>query len=820
MEEAEEDEASKDRKTFEQDEDSPHDALKGFLEQRRGTALKAWILHFDTNNDQRISLSEFYGGMKAMGYSGDMKALFRKLDGDGSGELSLEEIDNAGDRQWRRFRMFCVRFGSVGEAMRRLGGKVPEVPKSKWPSLKNLKNRDSYAEDSKVLKIAKADFEQSIINEGWDGEQSTGFLFDSLDTSDRGYLIEENLSWLNIEISRQRKKDQAKARALTVFKKKIDTVAEAAMLADFKQFLRKKYGGFLRAWRQVLAVNDSMVLQKPQFLKAFAKLGFKGDAKNLWRTFDRDDSGSVSIDELDPQGAELLAHFKRFIDEKWGGAVGAFKALDKDGSKSVKQQEFVDAMKGYGFRYPTKQLFHGLDRDGAKSIQADEILFIDKWKPLPYLIVGPSPEAAKEVKAAFLKKYKNFLKAWRHALDKDNSNHCNWFEFQAACQKCKYQGNVPGAWRFLDADLSGYITLKELDEASCAILKEFKDWAVEEFGSVRSAFGVFDGDGSNEISYNEFRACCRIYGYDGCSKSIFGALDLESNLALSVEEVAFLDDWDFDVEDSKEPQEPTKTTKSPRPKPPLVNEAAAAAAIALAKRQPLVSAPTPMPPQPSAAAKVLATSRAAAEGNLAAAAALCAVAPSLRLLERPGIIMRRLDAKWQLKRVKAGSRPEKGISQSDTLPQIRQQGNNQGVATTAPLGRGQEADGRAAPNAKGRGFILPDLSMRDSDCGVISEQAPEPLAPELELDQRERVAQVQLAEEELLSEEEAWRRRPEAMPTLDELLCSPRAPLCADHLRRPGRRARRRASPSSRSLPPMERSPAAEHGELPPLTAR
>ena len=44
-----------------------------------------------------------------------------------------------------------------------------------------------------------------------------------------------------------------------------------------------------------------------------------------------------------------------------------------------------------------------------------------------------------------------------------------WSEFQAACHKLRYAGDVAGAWRAFDADLSGYLTLNEVDtEASDA----------------------------------------------------------------------------------------------------------------------------------------------------------------------------------------------------------------------------------------------------------------------------------------------------------------------------------------------------------------
>jgi Ca2+-binding EF-hand superfamily protein len=116
-----------------------------------------------------------------------------------------------------------------------------------------------------------------------------------------------------------------------------------------------------------------------------------------------------------------------------------------------------------------------------------------------------------------------------------------------------FEGNIAGAWRALDDDLSGYISLAEIDPAASGTLSNFKAWADEEFGGVRAAFTVFDNDGSNEVTYREFKRTCRSYGFD-CQdvRSVFQALDVENNGNLSVEEVMFLDDWEFAVSDSVE----------------------------------------------------------------------------------------------------------------------------------------------------------------------------------------------------------------------------------------------------------------------------
>lgn len=215
-----------------------------------------------------------------------------------------------------------------------------------------------------------------------------------------------------------------------------------------------------------------------------------------------------------------------------------------------------------------KLIFDGLDHSSVRFIVEEDMVFLDRWKPPGFLLAKPSQEAADEVKQLLLRTYKNFLKAWRHGLDVDSSNRVNWEEFEEACQKLGYHppcfgqcdcirvqkrekcasqgmsGNVAGAWRALDDDLSGFITLHEIDADASDTLIGFKKWAEEEFGGVRSAFQVFDSDGSNEVSYREFRRACRAYGFTGDVHSLFHALDVEKNGLLGLDEVEFLDGWD------------------------------------------------------------------------------------------------------------------------------------------------------------------------------------------------------------------------------------------------------------------------------------
>eukprot|EP00971_Amphidinium_carterae_P210929 4185369-Amphidinium_carterae.1 len=54
-----------------------------------------------------------------------------------------------------------------------------------------------------------------------------------------------------------------------------------------------------------------------------------------------------------------------------------------------------------------------------------------------------------------------------------------WSIFTAAKDallRLGYEGNIAGAWRHLDADMSGTITMREYDPESSELLSSFKEW--------------------------------------------------------------------------------------------------------------------------------------------------------------------------------------------------------------------------------------------------------------------------------------------------------------------------------------------------------
>lgn len=504
-------------------------ALRNFLSEREGSALRAWLKYFDSNNDQAVTWPEFQRGIQALGYQGDAKAIFHQLDADDSGILSLQEIDGASAQMWSQFRAWCASTFTGAEDMRRrlmkMAGKDPEGQLSEELFIKGLHAMGCH--------LAHLGFET--------------VLFASLDSSGLGFLRNGDLGWIDSERRRLKQKEEAKMMVQADGAKRGRLRKEGAVqLKAFKEHLCRRCGGYIRAWRTVLSpsVETCMVLQKQQFMKACAKIGWFRNVSLLWIALDRDGSGNITMDDLDVKSAMAMAQLQKFVESLGGSAAQAFRTLDITGTGRIRQSDFAQALSGRGFKGRPKLLFKGLAKDGSSGCLVEQdLLFLDKWKPPMFLLARANEEAKEDLKAKLVRKYGSYLKAWRKAFDKEKVNRCCWTDFQDGCKMVRYTGDAAGAWRALDADFSGFIGLEEFDLETSKVLLSFKMFAHEEFGSVRSLFGVFDHDGSGELSNREFTRSCRAYGFIGDARVLFRAFDTDGGRKLSMEEMAFLDDW-------------------------------------------------------------------------------------------------------------------------------------------------------------------------------------------------------------------------------------------------------------------------------------
>lgn len=504
-----------------------------------GSTLRAWLRYFDYNHDKQISYDEFMVGMQRFGYHGYPDDLFRRIDADKNDELTLEEIDPEASKLWMKFRIWCSKmFADAQDMIYQLNDTSPG--------------------DLQQTVVGKQTFCEVLQRLGWDGGEATE-IFDCLDCMDEGCITIANLNWLAVDKKKQLRKEKILQEAL---QKKIYQAKEqqeiAKQMKSFRAFLKKRFSSMLRACR-MLDTDGSMFIQKHELFQAAREWCWQGDVRLLWKGLDKDNSGITSYQEIESEAAEQLAKFKQQCTDKFGSAVEAFQALDVLKLGKLKAPQFIEGCQVHGFTKVNKALFLGLDFCNNKYITEQDVKFLDAWRCPSYLTAGPSDEAEKQFKATLLRLYPSYLKAWRLLLDRDGSNSVGWEEFEIAAKRMRFKGDIAGAWRAFDDDISGTISLREIDASTYEVLSEFKTWADEEFGSARAAFKVLDQDNSGDFTPREWRKALTSHGFQGDSKHLFSAFDTDGEGLVSLDEIAFLDGW----ESAQEPEpEETPISKS------------------------------------------------------------------------------------------------------------------------------------------------------------------------------------------------------------------------------------------------------------------
>lgn len=331
----------------------------------------------------------------------------------------------------------------------------------------------------------------------------------------------------------------------------------ARQVYHFREFLIRKYGNLVRGWVLLLDRDKSGAVSRKEFFQALAEVRFPGDANQLWRRLDKDHSGTISLCELAPKTVVEVADFKHWAKKVFGSMKEAFISMDTDRNGILSNEEFCNACVKYGFmNEKLKLVFQCLDLAGKGIVKSDEVRWLDKWDPPQYLYFKADEEAWLKLKAGLLRRYRgNPITAWRKCLDRDSSMRVNWTEFQNACRRLKTDLCVPAMWRALDANISGWVSIKEFDETAFHLVAGFKLWARSKFKTMAKMMEALDDSKSGDLTWREFHsAFTRLASVDGVDltlselEMLFQGLDIDGQRRIALDELIFLEEWDLELD--------------------------------------------------------------------------------------------------------------------------------------------------------------------------------------------------------------------------------------------------------------------------------
>jgi Ca2+-binding EF-hand superfamily protein len=566
--------------------------LENCIVQKHGHVVRGWLLELDPGGCLSCSFDDFCAAASNIGYKGDIMGIFA-----GVGTLTLADL--------------CLEIADTIVRMRDWVG----------PKFGGVMELFDALDESGDGQLDQGEFTDACRKHGFDSTEDTiGEIFKGLDNDASGFITKDNIIYLEGEkdertlllnvLAAEKQESMGHLMQVGCFNlseleppktKRIaqrtkhrewhtDIDFSPAMtwrerqrrtrdlhktmltaLTLFREHLVFCYGHEVRGWRRALDPEGAHNLTPKKLAAYCVKVDFRGNVACLRRALDRDTDGTCGMEELTPGFANSLALFRLWAHQNFGSCTRLWdeprlqKAI-KHVPKKIRICDFITVTSGLGFgreldaesrSQEMRNITAALDFDGCGLIRLDDLVWLDSWPAPGWLAARPDHPAAEKLKELLIEKYGNFIQAWRRALDTDSSNRVSWSEFQEACSRVNFKGSVAGAWRALDRDLSGWISLNEVDPHSHELLTSFKHWSEKRFGSVEAAFRALDQDKSKTLTFSELKLAIKTLGWDGNARELFDGLDTkqaegasgskEKRRDIELDEVAFLDDYNDDV---------------------------------------------------------------------------------------------------------------------------------------------------------------------------------------------------------------------------------------------------------------------------------
>mmetsp|Transcript_67312 Transcript_67312/g.161380 ORF Transcript_67312/g.161380 Transcript_67312/m.161380 type:complete len:939 (+) Transcript_67312:149-2965(+) len=578
---------------------SDQEHLIALLRQRgAGRLLRGWRCELDPNGVGEVSFQDFCEVAGSLGYQGNAMMLFGQ--DHKSDTLTLSELAPHIGALVERFATWVTEtFGGPTKMVRSFmtDGKV-ELTSKEFEELVRGKGFQCTDEEfAEIFSLCDLD------NRGSLGKEDVLFLESDAATRQmeifklRMQRKDQRQHDLAQEYCKERDKDMSATHRLAprpwlvrkfeqlpmvLCQRRVNWQIESVRREKqarriFMQYLHGVYGNEIRAWRLGLDPQAQFTVSLNQLRVFCRRNDLALSIPDLWNSLDSDKNGHFDMAEVCAKQASVLAQFRNWAHDKYDACAAVWDCpeaktargeIEYNGtwasSKKMLLQPFVECLRNIGWpdierAHVRSLLLSSLDKYGCGFVSRDDLQWLDSWKPNEWLAAEPDEAAMQELRELMLNTYGHALRAWRCVMDRDDSNAVNWDEFKGACTQLGFRGNAGGAWRVLDTDLSGLISLKEFDPPSAELLGSFKHWADYNFGSVELAFRVLDADQDGAVTFHELRRTCRRLKWSGDVRLFFECLDVDGHTSnaygkrtITLDEIVFLDQWHMDVPEASE----------------------------------------------------------------------------------------------------------------------------------------------------------------------------------------------------------------------------------------------------------------------------
>lgn len=288
-----------------------------------------------------------------------------------------------------------------------------------------------------------------------------------------------------------------------VVRRTVSYFQKATGVEELLEILKAKYGTLMRAWRVALDTDESGLLDFREFSSALSAIGYVGNMRTLWFNLDDDNSGAISLNEIDCRAYQVLEKFRVFAGRKCGGMVNCWnQLLDQDKSGTVSLDEFREGLRELGYTNEDEdevlELFGYLvTTPGIRYITLKDVKFLQIWE---------------EQKQAAANR-KRLPKAW---VNRDPYMSPPKAGSEASGMSRNRGGSLaPSQTLTANPSMTTIATMPsektEEDWGSIVAFNEekqkeaFLEFLITKFGSLPKAFDYMDANGSGQLSMVEFQ---------------------------------------------------------------------------------------------------------------------------------------------------------------------------------------------------------------------------------------------------------------------------------------------------------------------------
>jgi len=310
----------------------------------------------DPEENMKIAEKQFARACEELGFRGNIVCLWRHLDKDNCGSVSLVEMDSSS-------AVLLVEFKAL--LHQQFGGKVAKFMQ--------------FADDNKSNRVFKEEWCLAFQKLNFQGSPKR--LFELLCRYNCGAISLKDLLFL-----------EKWSPPVYLFVK-----GNKRMYTEMMQVLRETHDNMLLAWFKVFDPDQIMRVSWAKFKQACVKISRSaqpGQIQNLpkteedmaavWRVMDEDCSGWISLREVDRFAYEATGSFKRWADARHGGILrllhspkfelvyGAGKLINKNNLRKVlKEADFEKEV--------ADLLLNGLDISEQGQLGENDMKCLDKW---------------------------------------------------------------------------------------------------------------------------------------------------------------------------------------------------------------------------------------------------------------------------------------------------------------------------------------------------------------------------------------------------------------------------------------------------------